>query len=200
MVKNFNVLASFLFIKVASFIYVDSINYKTYLVYFILALFARIEYSFFSTYIVIFLYLFTIFFYFMFFALVFKNDAFKKSSCEYLKQHLSPALFDSRVGNMPWHQFSTLIGGASLKVLAKANVGHLVVAGTGIVAADHAYHESGLKTVIDTKAYLIGEQMKYNFAVKNNVVYTPGTLPEKTISMLKTFVTDHPLDIKGTKT
>lgn len=145
------------------------------------------------------LYLFTLFFYFIFFALVFKNEAFKKSSCGYLKQYLTPALFYSLVGNKPWHQFSTLVGGTTLQVLAKANIGHLAVAGTGLIVDDHAYHESGLKTVIDTKAYLIGEQMKYNFAVQNNVPYTPGALPDKTLSMLKTFVTNNPLDIKAPK-
>jgi hypothetical protein len=50
------------------------------------------------------------------------------------------------------------------------------------------YHESGLKMIIDTKAYLIGEKMKYNFGVKHNIPYTAGALSDKTVSILKMFV------------
>jgi len=39
--------------------------------------------------------------------------------------------------------------GAALKVVAKVNLGHLAVVSTGLVVVDHAYHESGLKMIID---------------------------------------------------
>jgi hypothetical protein len=42
--------------------------------------------------------------------------------------------------------------------------------------------------IIDTKAYLIGEKMKYNFGVKHNIPYTAGALSDKTVSILKMFV------------
>jgi len=183
---------AFLFIKGAEALYLKKLNYKVTIFYFVVSLFGRVEYSFFNTYFLIGFFLFLLLFYFIFFTLVFKNERFASFTCTFLKKNLEKKVFDSLVGNLPYHEFIAQLGGASMKLLAKYSAGHLVLAAGGFVMADHAYSELGLKTVVDTKAYLISEEMKRQFALKHGLTYTPGLSPQATRSLLQTYIENNP--------
>jgi hypothetical protein len=131
-------------------------------------------------------------FYFIFFVFIIKSNKFADFWCKRFKANLEPILFNSLVGNPTFHEFIAALGAPTIKLLAKASGGHLVLAGGGFVLADHAFHESGAKAVLDTKIFLVGEQMKYDFAIKNNTSFNPGVSPSLTKSLLKTLVENVP--------
>jgi hypothetical protein len=184
-------LCYFLFIRGAEIIFLKKPNFYTCLFYFVYSIFVRLEYSIFKTFILISLFSFAIAFYFIFFVFILKSEKFANFWCKHFKANLKPIVFNSLVGNPSFHEFVAALGalGApAVKLLAKAAGGHVVLAGGGFVLADHAFHESGAKAVLDTKIFLIGEQMKYDFAVKNNTSFNPGASPSLTKSLLKTLV------------
>ena len=137
-----------------------------------------------------------IFFYsnllFHFFALVFKNEKFAEVSCAFLKEYLDSNTFNNLVGNAPFHVFTAKIGGASIKVLAKTAGGNFAFAAGGLLVADHAFHESGGKFLLENKVFLLNEQMKFDFAMKNNLPFVPAEPPVKTSSIFKNLTTINP--------
>lgn len=185
-------LSCFVFIKGAYFVFLRKTDFYTCLFYFICSICVRLEYSIFKTMVLISLFFFTMAFYFLFFLFVFKSSKFANFFCKLLKANLNSEIFNWLVGNPSFHEFVALLGAPSVKLLAKAAGGHVILAGGVFVLADHAFHESGVKALVDIKVFLIDEQIKYDFAVKNNTSFNPGTSPSLTKSLLKTLAEKGP--------
>ena len=185
MINIFSKFSAFLFIKGAEIIFIKNRTISGYIFLILVAFFGRLEIGIFNTFFLIGFYITTNILYILFFSLVFNNTRFADFTCKFLKANSEPGLFNSVIGNPAYHIFAAKIGGFSAKVLLKQSVGSFAIVGSGLLVTDHMFHESGAKLFVDTKVHFLNEQTKLDFALKNGLPYTPGSLPTQTGSIVR---------------
>ena len=183
----YNKFFAFLFIKGAELLFVNNrkISGRAFLL--LIAFFGRLEMAFFTTNILLALFTSIMVLYLIFFSVVFNNKEFAKYTCDFLKENSDASLFNSVIGNLPYHVFAAKIGGFSAKVLLKQTVSSFAVVGSGLLISDHAFHECGAKVLVDTKIHFVNEQIVLDFAKANELPYTPSPLPPRTQSIVRNF-------------